>query len=59
MMVQILAYGQSDYVRQFGMLVDTSKLVEVNSRVLEPPKLKYGAGSKVPTIVSLSLCCMI
>jgi eukaryotic translation initiation factor 2C len=48
----ILAYGQSEYVRQFGMNVDTSGPMKIDARVLEPPTLKYGQGSKMPTIVS-------
>ncbi|KAL0065940.1 hypothetical protein AAF712_007067 [Marasmius tenuissimus] len=50
--VNILQYGQSDYVRQFGMHVDTaSGPLKVQARVLPPPTLKYGRGSKQLTIV--------
>lgn len=45
----VLAYGQSEYVRQFGMNV-TMEPLKVNARVLVPPTLKYGAQSKQPTI---------
>ncbi|KAJ6517494.1 argonaute-like protein [Mycena vitilis] len=38
--LQVLGYGQSDYVRQFGVTVGTSALRTV-ARVLEPPALKY------------------
>ncbi|KAJ6463144.1 Piwi domain-containing protein [Mycena vitilis] len=38
--LQILGYGQSEYVRQFGVSVGTSPLRTV-ARVLEPPALKY------------------
>lgn len=48
---QVLSYGQSEYVRQFGMAVDESSPLRVNARVLNPPTLKYGSGSKQPTIV--------
>ncbi|KAG6866468.1 hypothetical protein C0991_003986 [Blastosporella zonata] len=36
----VLAYGQSEYVRQFGMHVDTSGPLKVQARVLRPPTLK-------------------
>ncbi|KAL0575953.1 hypothetical protein V5O48_006023 [Marasmius crinis-equi] len=50
--VNILQYGQSDYVRQFGMNVDTtSGPLKVQARILPPPTLKYGRGSKQATIV--------
>ncbi|KAJ7507898.1 argonaute-like protein [Mycena galericulata] len=46
----VLAYGQSDYVRQFGLSVDTSGPLKIQARVLKPPMLKYGAGSRQLTI---------
>ncbi|KAI4526541.1 Piwi-domain-containing protein [Schizophyllum commune Loenen D] len=47
----VLAYGQSEYVRAFGLNVNTEQgLVKVNARVLTPPKLQYGKGSKQATI---------
>ncbi|KAL1743740.1 Piwi domain-containing protein [Schizophyllum fasciatum] len=47
----VLAYGQSEYVRAFGVNVNTEQgLVKVNARVLNPPKLQYGQGSRQPTI---------
>ncbi|ESK91292.1 argonaute-like protein [Moniliophthora roreri MCA 2997] len=50
--VHVLQYGQSEYVRQFGMNVDTaSGPVKLNARVLAPPTLRYGPGSKQATIV--------
>ncbi|RDB19427.1 Protein argonaute-2 [Hypsizygus marmoreus] len=50
--IQVLSYGQSDYVRQFGMNVETAAgPLQIQARVLTPPTLKYGAGSKQPTIV--------
>ncbi|KAJ7283579.1 argonaute-like protein [Mycena rebaudengoi] len=49
--LNVLAYGQSEYVRQFGMIVDHSAgPLKVQARVLKPPMLKYGAGSRQPTI---------
>jgi hypothetical protein len=51
--LQVLEYGQSDYVRQFGMNVETTAgFLPVSARILNPPTLKYGPGSKQPTIVS-------
>jgi eukaryotic translation initiation factor 2C len=49
--LNVLAYGQSEYVRQFGMNVNTSGPLKLQARVLKPPTLRYGAGSKQPTIV--------
>ncbi|KAG5651697.1 hypothetical protein H0H81_007756 [Sphagnurus paluster] len=47
----LLAYGQSEYVRQFGMTVDTQAgPLPIQARILAPPTLKYGPGSKQPTI---------
>jgi hypothetical protein len=48
---KVLAYGQSDYVRQFGLAVEPGPL-RVHARVLTPPTLKYGPGSRSLTIVS-------
>jgi hypothetical protein len=48
---KVLAYGQSDYVRQFGLAVEPGPLT-VHARVLKPPTLKYGPGSRSLTIVS-------
>ncbi|KAF7295912.1 Argonaute-like protein [Mycena chlorophos] len=39
--LQVLAYGQSDYVRKFGMDIGT-ELIRTKARVLNPPRLKYG-----------------
>ncbi|KAJ7500499.1 argonaute-like protein [Mycena galericulata] len=38
----VLAYGQSEYVRKFGLQVD-SNLLTTTARVLQAPRLKYGA----------------
>ncbi|EIW82123.1 argonaute-like protein [Coniophora puteana RWD-64-598 SS2] len=49
--LSVLSYGQSDYVRQFGMVVeDTAGPIKLNARVLRPPNLKYGTNSRQPTI---------
>ncbi|KAH7914195.1 argonaute-like protein [Hygrophoropsis aurantiaca] len=49
--LSVLAYGQSEYVRQFGMTVeDTSGPLKIGARVLKPINLKYGANSRQPTI---------
>jgi len=49
---QVLAHGQSEYVREFGMAVTPDPIV-VKARVIAPPVLLYGPGSKEPTIVGL------
>ncbi|CCL99782.1 uncharacterized protein FIBRA_01804 [Fibroporia radiculosa] len=47
----VLAYGQSEYVRQFGIFVAPDvRPLSIQARVLQPPTLKYGAGSRQPTI---------
>ncbi|KAJ4477407.1 argonaute-like protein [Lentinula aciculospora] len=47
----VLAYGQSDYVRTFQMSIPRTKAMKIQARVLNPPTLKYGPGSKQATIV--------
>jgi eukaryotic translation initiation factor 2C len=47
---QYLQYGQSEYVRHFGMTIDENPLL-TNARVIEPPKLKYNRASLEPSIV--------
>lgn len=49
---QYLRYGQSEYVRSFGMTIDENPL-STNARVIEAPKLKYNTASRQPSIVSL------
>jgi len=49
-MMQVLRHGQSDYVREFGMVVNPEPMV-IKARILEPPVLRYGQGSKQLTIV--------
>ncbi|KAI0734018.1 argonaute-like protein [Fomitopsis betulina] len=47
----VLAYGQSEYVRQFGLTVQPdAKPLNTPARVLAPPTLRYGVGSKQQTI---------
>ncbi|KAJ8519388.1 hypothetical protein ONZ45_g3684 [Pleurotus djamor] len=49
--LSVLDYGQSEYIRQFGMSVDSAQgPLRMQARVLPPPKLRYGAGSKQATI---------
>ncbi|KAM6496588.1 hypothetical protein JOM56_007061, partial [Amanita muscaria] len=36
--VRSLAYGQSEYVRQFGLTIDTSQPININARILNPPR---------------------
>ena len=50
--LQRLNYGESQYMHDFGMHVDENPLT-VNARVLVPPTLCYGLGSKPSTIVSV------
>ncbi|KAF8914444.1 argonaute-like protein [Gymnopilus junonius] len=47
--LQVLQYGQSEYIRQFGMKISETPM-SVRARVLPPPMLKYGEGSAQKTI---------
>ncbi|KAK0443706.1 ribonuclease H-like domain-containing protein [Desarmillaria tabescens] len=48
--IQVLAYGQSRYVRDFGLDIKTSSLpMEISARVLKALELKCGPGSKQAT----------
>ncbi|KAJ7690020.1 argonaute-like protein [Mycena olivaceomarginata] len=42
--MEVLAYGQSEYVRKFGLRVNPT-VMSTKARVLTAPTLKYGAGS--------------
>ncbi|KAJ7878523.1 argonaute-like protein [Mycena olivaceomarginata] len=42
--LQVLAYGQSEYVRKFGLTVDNT-LLSTQARILKAPTLKYGPGN--------------
>ncbi|KAJ3794428.1 argonaute-like protein [Lentinula aff. detonsa] len=45
---QVLAYGQSEYVRNFGLAINENTFpMTINARQLSPPQLLYGTGSKV------------
>ncbi|KAI0677581.1 argonaute-like protein [Trametes maxima] len=47
----VLAYGQSEYVRQFGLTVQPNATpLALQARVLDPPVLQYGQGSRQATI---------
>ena len=46
----VLAWGQSEYVRQFGLSVPQPEPLSLNARILMPPTLKYGEGSRQITI---------
>ncbi|KAF8138405.1 argonaute-like protein [Boletus edulis] len=49
--LSVLAYGQSDYVRQFGITVDEAAgPLNIAARVLAPPKLRYGQDSPQPVV---------
>ncbi|KAI0773448.1 ribonuclease H-like domain-containing protein [Irpex lacteus] len=45
----VLQYGQSEYVRQFGLHVEEQPQ-SVRARVLPAPTLKYGVGSRQPNV---------
>lgn len=47
----VLQYGQSPYLRSFGLAIDSTAPVDIKARVLQPPTLVYGAGSRQQTIV--------
>lgn len=51
MLDQYLQYGQSEYISALGLRVDTRGPMEVNGRVLNPPKLIYGQNVQV-------VCCL-
>ena len=47
---KVLDYGQSEYVRQFGMTVADQPL-RTQARVIKAPTLKYHQSSKQPSVV--------
>lgn len=50
----VLSYGQSEYVKQFGMHIDPRPApLKVQARLLTPPTLRYGQGSRQAAIVCL------
>ncbi|KAI5124926.1 hypothetical protein M0805_007353 [Coniferiporia weirii] len=45
--LSVLSYGQSDYVRQFGMRMEPNAgPLKVSARILPAPALRYGQGSR-------------
>ncbi|KAH8113254.1 argonaute-like protein [Phellopilus nigrolimitatus] len=49
--LSVLSYGQSDYVRQFGMHMEpNTDALKVSARVLPTPTLRYGQGSRAPAV---------
>ncbi|KDQ12775.1 hypothetical protein BOTBODRAFT_112494 [Botryobasidium botryosum FD-172 SS1] len=53
--LDVLAYGQSEYLRSFSIGVDTSGPLAIKARVLDPPTLKYGGAGREASIVSILL----
>ena len=49
---KVLDYGQSEYVRQFGMTVADEPL-RIQARVINAPTLKYHQSSRQPSAVSI------
>jgi len=47
---QVLQYGQSEYVRQFGLNV-SNKLVDLEAQIIKAPTLTYNPASKQPNVV--------
>ncbi|THV02118.1 hypothetical protein K435DRAFT_792786 [Dendrothele bispora CBS 962.96] len=46
--IELMAYGQSEYIRNFGLTINIGPFPQVDARVINPPQLKYGRGSKQP-----------
>lgn len=47
---QVLRYGQSEYVHQFGLNV-SNKLVDLEAQIIKAPTLTYIPASKQPNVV--------
>ncbi|KAG8837222.1 hypothetical protein FRC18_009742 [Serendipita sp. 400] len=47
---KVLAYGQSEYLRSFGLGVDSSAPIKITGRILNPPIMIYGQGSRQATV---------
>ncbi|KAH9910664.1 argonaute-like protein [Epithele typhae] len=45
----VLDYGQSEYVRQFGMHLASNDPLTIKGRVLDPPTILYSPTSKMPS----------
>ncbi|KAF5364873.1 hypothetical protein D9757_013044 [Collybiopsis confluens] len=44
--IQVFNYGQSEYVRNFGLAVEEARFpMSLEARQLPPPKIEYGSGS--------------
>lgn len=57
---QLLQYGQSSYIRDFGMTINTADgLLQFQGRILPTPQLQYGRGSKELTVVCFFLSYML
>ncbi|RDX47695.1 argonaute-like protein [Lentinus brumalis] len=53
--LRTLAYGQSEYVRDFGMHVEENggRPLSIQARILKAPTLRYHESSKQPTITPI------
>lgn len=47
---KVLEYGESEYVREFGIVVENEPL-KIRARVINPPTLRYHQSSKQPSAV--------
>ncbi|KIK63449.1 hypothetical protein GYMLUDRAFT_163093 [Collybiopsis luxurians FD-317 M1] len=53
--VGVFSYGQSEYVRNFGLAVNEQTLpITIDARQLAPPRLEYGQGSKEKVLSCLN-----
>jgi eukaryotic translation initiation factor 2C len=50
---KVLEYGESEYVREFGIVVENEPL-KIRARVINPPTLRYHQSSKQPSAVCAS-----
>ena len=51
---QVLQYGQSQYVREFGLDVpNPPRLVELEGRIITAPRLTYNQESRQPNVVCI------
>ncbi|KAK0479171.1 argonaute-like protein [Armillaria novae-zelandiae] len=51
--IEVLAYGQSEYVRHFGMSLTSGDPLRVEARVLAPPVLSYSRANRQAQITPL------
>ncbi|KAJ3552095.1 hypothetical protein NM688_g4338 [Phlebia brevispora] len=47
----VLAYGQSEYVRQFGLHIEQQEPILAGARILPSPTLKYGGNNPGSTLI--------